>query len=372
METFLIIVLATTTLIFWVRYTWKCQEIDDQKMRHEHIFDRLCKDKTEEFDHLKREMQAELQQMQDDLNQKIKSANDKEEYYTKVLSDIDKILKEKCNYYPHLAAMMADLLTVYYERSAKYLETKSRPAYIEAYRIRELKQDTEIIISQKKELEYKMGYIRTLIPDIDQIFNMDFDHAQLSVVSVKDILTSAKYKTDDQTAEYIRLIEVTIPSLKGLPFANMPEDFLKSIENGRLNQAIKDNLDWSDYIKIEANVPSSRNSNEFYHVTLNSCTCPYKKKHTEPCKHMEYLAYITGVLFLNKESVAKSADDKLFELHSTMNELADKIKEVEKKERSAEKKLQNAISQSEKIVLEAKIKAKEIKDKAKQNTKSKH
>mgnify|MGYP003291386435 CR=1 FL=1 len=96
-------------------------------------------------------------------------------YHEQKVREIDQYIKDKCDSYPHMAAMMADLLTAHYASSARLLEIKRNPARQEARRIRELKQETKNILQEKKEIEYKIEYIRKLFPNIDDIFDKGFN-----------------------------------------------------------------------------------------------------------------------------------------------------------------------------------------------------
>lgn len=111
--------------------------------------------------------QLELTTKSTELEAKIK-------YYDDLILDFDKIIEQKCSYYPELAVIMADLKTAHYEHSAQYLERKERPARVEAQRIRTLKQETQKILSEYKLIEYKLEYIKKLFPDIDNIFDDGF------------------------------------------------------------------------------------------------------------------------------------------------------------------------------------------------------
>lgn len=91
------------------------------------------------------------------------------------VSETKDIISEKINAHPRFAGLMADFLTLHYEKSAAFLENKTRPAYVEAERIRELKQETREIIKDKKVLEYKLAYIEALFPNIVDIFDSDFE-----------------------------------------------------------------------------------------------------------------------------------------------------------------------------------------------------
>ena len=103
------------------------------------------------------------------------------EYNERTLKDIQTILKKKCEGYPQLAAVMAEVQTLYYEKSAIRLETKTRPAKEEARRIRELRKDAEKVLREKKLLEYQMAYIHELFPNIDEIFYNDFEETDFEL-----------------------------------------------------------------------------------------------------------------------------------------------------------------------------------------------
>lgn len=57
---------------------------------------------------------------------------------------------------PRLCRMAADYLTMVYDASADYLESKNRPAYTEARRIRELKEETKLWIERATRAEYRL------------------------------------------------------------------------------------------------------------------------------------------------------------------------------------------------------------------------
>lgn len=116
-----------------------------------------------------------LQSDYDELQQK---ANDTKIMYENKIADFESYIQEKCERYPHLAAIMADLLTLHYETSADYLDHKKNPAYTEAYRIRELRKETKEILAQKKEIEYRYAYILQMYPNITDIFDSGFNEDQ--------------------------------------------------------------------------------------------------------------------------------------------------------------------------------------------------
>ncbi len=65
-----------------------------------------------------------------------------------------------------IASLVADHATRQFEYSARYLETKQRPARKEAERIRTLKEETREHIKRLKLMEYKYEYLLGLFPDL--------------------------------------------------------------------------------------------------------------------------------------------------------------------------------------------------------------
>jgi len=69
--------------------------------------------------------------------------------------------------YVELSSMMADHLTLQYEISARYLETKKHPAMKEARRIREIRNETREIVARHKLMEYKYNLLFEIFPDLE-------------------------------------------------------------------------------------------------------------------------------------------------------------------------------------------------------------
>lgn len=94
-------------------------------------------------------------------------------YYEGTVKRIEDIVKKKAESYPHISAIMSDMLTSHYEKSAQLLETKKRPAIEEAKRIRELRQEVKPIIKELKLAQYKLRYLELLFPNISDLFDAD-------------------------------------------------------------------------------------------------------------------------------------------------------------------------------------------------------
>ncbi len=124
------------------------------------------------------DLDAEIKRQEQKIKLQTDSIKKLENVKTELESFVNEtknIVSEKINAYPRFAGLMADFLTLHYEKSAVFLENKKRPAYVEAERIRELKQETREIVKDKKVLEYKLAYIEALFPNIVDIFDSDFE-----------------------------------------------------------------------------------------------------------------------------------------------------------------------------------------------------
>ena len=144
-----------------------------------------------------------VEKLEREINEAKIQLNQLEQYKKDLIERMNLYIKSKCESYPHLAGLMADMLTCHYEKSSKYLQNKKHPAMKEVRRINELQQETKEIIKQKKICEYKLDYLRSLHPNIDDYFDPAFDatlDAELETVDKTDIVR--KYLDHE---EYMKL-----------------------------------------------------------------------------------------------------------------------------------------------------------------------
>ena len=97
-----------------------------------------------------RSIMAEEKSCAEKYREQERKATEVKLYYQKCIRELDSVIIQKCKCYPQISVIMADLLTINYERSAAYLDRKTHPAHTEAQRIRELRIKTKEILSQKK------------------------------------------------------------------------------------------------------------------------------------------------------------------------------------------------------------------------------
>jgi len=147
---FLVVIFIVVAFIATFRDRGK--EIDRQKKK----ISEYQKEETE-----RREKDLELRRREARLKEEKEKVAEKEKYYNTKIATLDKLIEEKSTCHSHMAAIMADFLTVHYEESAKYLETKTHPAHAQARSVRELREETQEILKSKKELEYTLASIAT-------------------------------------------------------------------------------------------------------------------------------------------------------------------------------------------------------------------
>lgn len=154
------------------------QELNRKIKEYDSLKDELAKRHNEEIEKLNAEYEQKNSRLEREHKISLHEANKTRLLYENKIAEFELYIQEKCERYPYLAAIMADLLTLHYETSADYLENKSNPAHTEAYRIRELRKETKTILSQKKEIEYRYEYILQLYPNISDIFDSGFNEDQ--------------------------------------------------------------------------------------------------------------------------------------------------------------------------------------------------
>ncbi len=127
------------------------------------------------FENKVRNTEEELENQRNRLREIQKDLEMQSQFQIDQIAKLEQLIKDRCQCYPQLASVMADILTVHYEEVAQLLCTKKNPAKIEATRIRELRKETKKIIQEKKIYEYQINYLRSLFPDIDKYFDIDYE-----------------------------------------------------------------------------------------------------------------------------------------------------------------------------------------------------
>lgn len=115
----------------------------------------------------------EIQSQERDINDLNRLLNDER----REVSHLMKCIKEKDEFYhsasalnnvsiKYISEMYSDILTVQDDITSSYLKRKSRPAFKEAYRIRECKAEKRKYIEQYKIMLYKYELLLNLFPEL--------------------------------------------------------------------------------------------------------------------------------------------------------------------------------------------------------------
>ena len=140
----------------------------------------LCESQQKELFGLKNKY-SYLEKMEQELSTANEQVEKLERYKTALIDRMEMYIAHKCEGYHHLAGLMADMSTRHYEKTATFLRTKKHPAIKGAKSVLELKQETKEIKKANKILEYKLAYIRSLYPNIDDIFDDAFESSDFEL-----------------------------------------------------------------------------------------------------------------------------------------------------------------------------------------------
>ena len=98
--------------------------------------------------------------------------------------------------------------------------------------------------------------------------------------------------------------------------------YYERVKDKRFEKAMIEGVHYTTGPAIICRIKSNDKGHPAPYITsLSTCTCQDFRRHKQPCKHMLFLAYHTGYLFLNKEK-----------LESSLQQYIDELKEVKPKD----------------------------------------
>ena len=141
---------------------------------------------------------ASLSKEKRDLQSNVNALNKKKEKAEKLLAETEELIKERAERYPIIAGVISDLYGIYYDKIAKHLDSKSRPAHGAAETVRNLKREGKALAKAKKELEFKLAYIQELFPNINDIFESGFNDEEFELETDETTDRVRLYLSDEE------------------------------------------------------------------------------------------------------------------------------------------------------------------------------
>jgi hypothetical protein len=139
-----------------------------------------------------RNRDTKVSKLEKEITNLTECINSKDSFYNSIstLSDIS---------VKNLTELVSDFKLVQYDISAKYLRTKKQPAYGEAKRIGELKQETKLYHEQYKQMLYKYEVLIGLFPELSTYIE-DFE----SIKQLNDFRNLDNLQNDyDRVRDYV-------------------------------------------------------------------------------------------------------------------------------------------------------------------------
>jgi len=257
------------------------------------------------------------------------------EFYESKISTLDECVKKKAEAFPHIAAIMADLLVLNHIKldrdEVKYYHWKNA-------KNQQISDESHRLMQEKKLAEYKLSCICSVFPEVNKIFENDFELKDKQI----DLLRDEVFQAIEGNCNF--------------------NDIFNSLYRGKLFSAFDTDLQLKSLF-VEADI---RSGDHYYlSVTLDHCGCKDFQIHKQPCKHMLYLAYILGILQTDKNRLNKLHGFTLNQVNKLIKQKQDLDDKIKSDTKAAEKIIENATSKAEKIVASAKLEASEIKKRTK-------
>ena len=119
------------------------------------------------------------------------------EYKQEVKASLETLLTEKANGFPWLSTAIADYYENYDLIFAKYLETKSRPALVQAERIKTIAKEKKLFKKEYLISKYIIGYYESLFPWLQEY--VGFNSEEL----IKSIYNETSLDEKDPVSFYV-------------------------------------------------------------------------------------------------------------------------------------------------------------------------
>ena len=134
-----------------------------------------------------------------------KNEKNKAEYIQKRQEELNVLLSNKKTVMPYIAGMISDYMTLEYDWASYYLSNKTRPAFKEAKRIQELKNDTKQLLAEYKIYEYQLNYLLERFPALSDILeDEEFSVEEIAYEShdpIRNFLSQDEWKNLSNTSK---------------------------------------------------------------------------------------------------------------------------------------------------------------------------
>lgn len=168
--------------MIFLAYSFGLLDLNIEKNRKEYEYSIVnlnnCLGEIKNLKEEKKKEQEKIKKAKQQITKLAKEQKAAEKIRQEYLQEITSIVEAKCNGYPQLASIMAELQTLYYEKIAASLLTKPIKARKASIEIKELRKTYRSSLAEKKILEYKLAYIESMFPNINDIFDSGFTEEQ--------------------------------------------------------------------------------------------------------------------------------------------------------------------------------------------------
>ena len=125
--------------------------------------------------YIENEVEKRYNKRKDELESKYnRLMNEANDYIQKQHSDLEKILSDKSEAFPHVAALASDYLTLDYYFVESLLGRGYKPERVRAAKIYEIHQATKTLLADYKIAAYQLDYLFRLFPDLEDYLSSDF------------------------------------------------------------------------------------------------------------------------------------------------------------------------------------------------------
>ena len=150
------------------------KRISDSLRKHLNELESASKDLLQRYNKMSNEHENILLKEKQTIERETSIKKQRENLLSNIINNVNKYLSDKKEHYKYLAGMVSDYLVIAEDNCLKELEkSHSMKNLKRQVKINELKNDKKKLIEENKILKYEIEYIKTLIPDVEDIVEYD-------------------------------------------------------------------------------------------------------------------------------------------------------------------------------------------------------
>ena len=249
-------------------------------------------------------LEKKLKNQEDTLDNRIRSYKEENESLKKSIRD----LQSKISSLEWDKRNLDITISVHQDTEKKLRNEISELRELKSAReIDELRLQLRRSNSSEEKLKEQLAEKNAIIKRLDDHLTFYKNESeQASQRYSQEISALSSQVSDGESADYLFLKALERLENGSEKFYRYPTilDFYERVKDKRFHRALTEDIEFMGRIAVSATIVSD--SHKIYETSLTRCNCTDYGRTSQPCKHMMFLAYHSGVLSVRKDLLEQS------------------------------------------------------------------